>query len=277
MRRQQPRNLAASARQRLLNRAREHREDFNYLLVRYANERLLYRLAQSDYRDQFVLKGAVLFELWTPGAHRATRDVDLLRFGEPAIAQVETIFQELCLLPVEPDGLRFEAGSVQAEQIRHQQTDGGLLVRLTADLTEARINLQIDVGFGDVVTPNVVEAEFPTLLDFPAPRLRTYPRETVVAEKFEALVHLGLANTRMKDFYDLWVIATTFAFRGDSLVTALAATFDCRGTPVPTETPVALRSAFVRDATKQAQWTAFLGRLGLSPNPSLRRDSRRGV
>ena len=181
MRRQRPRNLAASVRQRLLNRAREYQEDFNYLLVRYANERLLYRLAQSDYRDQFVLKGAVLFELWTPGAHRATRDVDLLRFGEPTIAQVQTIFQELCMLPGEPDGLRFEAGTVRAEPIRNQQTDGGLRVRLTANLAGARINLQIDVGFGDVVTPNVVEAEFPTLLDFPAPRLQTYLRETVVA------------------------------------------------------------------------------------------------
>ena len=199
---ERPRNLAASVRQRLLNRARERGEDFNYLLTRYANERLLFRLAESAHRDQFVLKGATLFELWHDAVHRATRDVDLLGFGEPALERMRAIFRELCIVDVEPDGLCFLETSVRAERIHDGQEYGGVRVRLAADLDGARITLQLDIGFGDAVTPGVVEAKFPTLLDFPAPRLRTYPRETVVAEKFEAVVRLGIANTRMKDFYD---------------------------------------------------------------------------
>ncbi len=252
-----PRNLAASVRRRLLNRARERSEDFNYLLTRYANERLLFRLAESAYRDQFVLKGAALFELWRDTVHRATRDVDLLGFGEPAVERMQAVFREVCAVDVEPDGIRFSEASVQAERIREGQGYGGVRVRLAADLAGARITLQVDVGFGDVVTPGVVEAEFPTLLEFPAPRLRTYPRETVVAEKFEAVVRLGLANTRMKDFHDLWVLATTFPFGGDSLAAALAATFHRRGSALALEPPLALRPAFAADAEKQAQWLAF--------------------
>ena len=269
MRRRRPRNVAASVRQRLLNRARERGEDFNYLLTRYANERLLYRLAESGYRDQFVLKGAVLFELWTATAYRATRDVDLLGFGEPAVAPMQAVFREFCTLQVLPDGVRFLAGSVRAEPIRDGQAESGIRIRLTADLDGARISLQVDVGFGDVVTPHVVEAEFPTMLDFPAPRLQAYPRETVVAEKFEAMVRLGIANTRMQDFYDLWVMAMSFSFRGDSLAAALAATFGSRGTPLPVDAPVALRPEFSADAAKQAQWAAFVGRSALSGCPSL--------
>ena len=266
---ERPRNLAASVRQRLLNRARERGEDFNYLLTRYANERLLFRLAESGHRDQFVLKGATLFELWHEAVHRATRDVDLLGFGEPTVERMQAVFRELCTVDVEPDGLRFLEPSVRAEPIRDGQAYGGVRVRLGADLDGARIALQVDIGFGDVVTPGVVEAEFPTLLDFPAPRLRTYPRETVVAEKFEAVVRLGIANTRMKDFYDLWAVATTFAFDGESLAAALAATFDNRGTALPIEPPLALRPEFTDDTEKQAQWSAFLRRVEISPAVSL--------
>ena len=269
MRRRRPRNIAASVRQRLLDHARERGEDFNYLLTRYANERLLYRLAESGYRDQFVLKGAVLFELWTATAHRATRDVDLLGFGEPAVAPVQAVFRDLCTMRVAPDGVHFLSASVRAEPIRERQAESGIRVRLIADLDGARISLQVDIGFGDVVTPDVLEAEFPTLLDFPAPRLQAYPRETVVAEKFEAMVRLGIANTRMKDYYDLWVMAMSFAFRGNSLAAALAATFSSRGTPLPIDAPVALSPEFSADPGKQAQWSAFVGRVDLSGCPSL--------
>ncbi len=266
---ERPRNLAASVRQRLLNRARERREDFNYLLTRYANERLLFRLAESIHRDQFVLKGATLFELWHDAVHRATRDVDLLGFGEPAVARMQQTFQELCTLDVESDGLKFIDASVRAERIRDSQAYGGVRVRLAADLDGARITIQVDIGFGDAVTPGAVEAEFPTLLDFPAPRLRAYPRETVVAEKFEAVVRLGIANTRMKDFYDLWAIATTFEFSGESLAAALAATFQRRGTALPLDPPLALRPEFSADSGKRTQWSAFLRRVGGSPAVSL--------
>ncbi len=258
-----PKNLPASVRQRLLNLSRERGEDFNYLLTRYGNERLLYRLARSQYRDQFVLKGAALFETWSEGPHRATRDIDLLGFGDSATARVESVFQELCTIEVEPDGLRMLPETVRAEEIRGQQQYGGVRVRLTADLDGARIALQVDIGFGDAVTPGTEEADFPTLLEFPAPHLRTYPRETVVAEKFEAMVRLGVANTRMKDFYDLWTLARVFSFDGAQLARALAATFDRRGTDLPVETPTALGPEFVDDATKRRQWSAFLDRSGL--------------
>ncbi len=262
---ERPRNLAASVRQRLLNRARERHEDFNYLLTRYANERLLFRLAESAYRDQFILKGATLFELWYDTVHRATRDVDLLGFGEPAVERIQAAFRDLCTLDVEPDGLQFLDASVRAERIRDGQGYGGVRVRLNADLDGARIAIQVDIGFGDAVTPGVVEAEFPTLLDFPAPRLRTYPPETVVAEKFEAMVRLGIANTRMKDFHDLWAMATTLEFKGEPLAAALAATFQRRGTPLPLEPPVALRPEFSADPDKQTQWSAFSQRVVISP------------
>ena len=266
---ERPRNLAASVRQRLLNRARERGEDFNYLLTRYANERLLFRLAESTHRDQFVLKGATLFELWHDAVHRATRDVDLLGMGEPAVDRMQKTFQELCKVDVESDGLDFLDESARAERIRDGQAYGGVRVRLVADLDGARIPVQVDIGFGDAVTPGVVDAEFPTLLDFPAPRLRVYPRETVVAEKFEAVVRLGIANTRMKDFYDLWAMATTFDFTGESLAAALAATFQRRGTPLPIEAPVALRPEFSADSGKRTQWSAFSERVDISPAASL--------
>ena len=197
-------------------------------------------MAESAHRDQFVLKGATLFELWYEAVYRATRDVDLLGVGEPAVGRMQETFQELCMLDVEPDGLQFLDASVRAEHIRDGQAYGGVRVRLVADLDGVRIAVQVDVGFGDAVTPGVVEAEFPTLLDSPAPHLRVYPRETVVAEKFEAVVRLGIANTRMKDFYDLWAMATMFEFSGGSLAEALAATFQRRGTPLPVEPPAAL-------------------------------------
>lgn len=265
-----PRNLAASVRQRLLNRARERHEDFNYLLTRYANERLLFRLAESAHRDQFILKGATLFELWHDAVHRATRDVDLLGFGEPAVERMQATFRDLCALDVEPDGLEFLDESVRAERIRDRQAYGGVRVRLAADLDGARIAIQVDIGFGDTVTPGVVEAEFPTLLDSPVPRLRTYPPETVVAEKFEAMVRLGIANTRMKDFHDLWAMATTLEFKGAPLAAALAATFQRRGTALPLEPPVALRPEFSADPGKQTQWAGFSERIAVSPTVSLK-------
>jgi predicted nucleotidyltransferase component of viral defense system len=263
------RNLPASVRQRLLNLSRERGEDFNYLLTRYGNERLLYRLARSQHRDQFVLKGAALFETWSESPHRATRDIDFLGFGDAATERFEGVFRELCAIEVEPDGLRMLEETVRAEEIRDQQEYGGVRVRLTADLDGAQIALQVDIGFGDAVTPGIEEADFPTLLEFPAPNLRMYPRETVVAEKFEALVRLGIVNTRMKDFYDLWSLARLFSFDGALLSRAIAATFERRGTALPVEAPTALSPEFVDDATKQRQWSAFLARSGLEADLAL--------
>jgi len=260
---QGPSNVAASVRQRLLNRIRETGEDANLVWSRYAIERLLYRLSVSDFGRDFVLKGAALFTVWTGQPHRPTLDVDLLGHGEDSRERLEAVFRTVCHVAVEPDGLRFDPDSVTAEPIRETQEYGGQRVTLTAYLGKARIPLQVDVAFGDVVTPPAEEITYPTLLDFPAPRLRACPRETVVAEKLHAMVVLGIANSRMRDFYDVYVLAHTFPFDGMTLGRAVTATFERRATSLPAELPLALTEEFSWDATKQTQWRAFLRRSGV--------------
>jgi hypothetical protein len=256
-------NTAASVRQRLLNRARERREDFGLLLTRFGTERLLYRLGESEYGGSFILKGAMLFPLWGMDEHRPTRDADLLGFGESTEAHLVEIFRDVCRVAVEDDGLRFDPQNVVAGEIREEMEYGGIRVRLTAVLDGARIPLQIDVGFGDAVTPAPEEVDYPTLLDLPAPHLRVYPRESVVAEKFQAMVHLGMANSRMKDFYDVWILSRLFEFDGTTLARAVERTFERRRTTVPSEPPLPLTAEFYGDPGKAVQWRAFLGRNGL--------------
>lgn len=263
MRKRKPVNLVASVRQRLLNRSREKGEDFNLVLTRYALERLLYRLARSRYDNRFVLKGAMLFAVWSDRVYRPTRDLDLLGRGDSSQQALTKVFQEICLTDVEPDGLVFDANSVRMSEIREDQEYGGCRVQLVAYLANAQINLQIDIGFGDVVRPEAKEIDYPTLLDFPAPRIWAYPREAVVAEKLQAMVNLGMVNTRMKDFYDLWVICSQFSFDGPTLVEAIKATFAQRGTQIPDDVPIALGEAFLQDPDKTTQWRAFLRRTGL--------------
>jgi predicted nucleotidyltransferase component of viral defense system len=263
MKKRKPVNLAASVRQRLLNRAREKGEDFNLILTRYGLERLLYRLALSQYADRFILKGAMLFTVWANRVYRPTRDLDLLGYGDSSQQTLMKVFQDICLADVEPDGLVFDVSSVRLSEIRENQEYGGCRVQVIAYLARAQITLQIDIGFGDVIRPEAVQIEYPTLLDFAAPRIWAYPREAVVAEKLQAIVALGMANTRMKDFYDLWVIASQFSFDGLSLVGAIKATFAQRGTQIPSDVPIALSEAFAEDQDKARQWQAFLQRTGL--------------
>lgn len=253
-------NVAHSVRQRLLNLARATGEDFQLLLTRYAVERLLFRLASSEHRSSFVLKGAMLFTLWTGEMHRPTRDVDLLGYGDPGSERLTAVFQALCAVACDDDGLLFDASAVAVAPIREDQGYGGQRVTLRASLGQARVSLQVDVGFGDAITPAAEEVEYPTLLGMPAPKLRAYPKETVVAEKVEAMVKLGLANSRMKDFYDVLVMARTFPFDGGKLCDAVRATFARRKTALPPTTPVALSEAFAADNSKVAQWRAFVTR-----------------
>jgi predicted nucleotidyltransferase component of viral defense system len=263
-------NLAASVRDRLLALARERGEDFQLLLTQYGLERLLYRLGQSGYRDRFILKGAMLFVLWGEQPHRATRDVDFLAFGDNSESGLEAIFRELCNVTVEDDGLTLMTDSVQVEVIRDETEYGGIRVKLFGDLAGARIPIQADIGFGDAVTPEAKEIKYPTLLGNPAPYLRAYPRETVVAEKYQALVNLGIANSRMKDFYDLGVIAREFDFDGETLSAAIRNTFSRRQTPLPEHTPSGLSAEFHEDILKNNQWNAFLRKGALTANtPSL--------
>jgi hypothetical protein len=187
-----PRNVAASVRQRLLNIAASSGEDFGLVLIRYALERLLYRLSQSAFRDQFILKGAMLFQVWTRSPHRPTRDLDLLGRGDPSLEHCQEVFREICRITVEDDGLIFSAETVNVEKIKEDQDYEGVRVKFLARLDNARVPIQVDVGFGDAVTPGLLE--YPTLLLMSAPRIQAYPMETVVAEKTEALVHLGYAQ-----------------------------------------------------------------------------------
>ncbi len=265
-------NTAVSVRNRLLELARQRGEDFQLILTHYGLERLLYRLSQSEYCDRFILKGAMLFTLWSNQTHRPTRDVDFLGFGDSDEATLKETFRNLCNVPVEDDGLVFIADSVRVELIRDATEYGGIRVTLLGDLAGARIPIQADIGFGDAVTPEPEQIEYPTLLEYPAPCLRAYPRETVVAEKYQALVNLGIANSRMKDFYDLWIMAHQFDFDGLTLSEAIRNTFARRQTPLPTQAPTGLSSAFYRDKQKNLQWKAFLGKgmpLSSSTPPSL--------
>ena len=256
-------DLAASVRQRLLDISRRTKTDANLIWTRYAVERLLYRLASSEHASEFVLKGAMLFTVWTREPYRPTLDLDLLGFGEDSAERVASVFRRLCGTEVEPDGLVFNADSVRVEPTRGDLEYGGQRVALVAYLGKARIPLRVDIGFGDVVTPRAEKALYPTLLDFPAPHVRTCTRETVVAEKLQAMVTLGIANSRMKDFYDLFVLSTGFVFEGRVLSSAIQATFERRKTPVPAEAPPALCDDFAADRAKVTQWNAFLRKSGL--------------
>lgn len=254
------RNVAASVRARLKNHADKAKQDFNLVLTRYGLERLLYRLSISKQSSNFLLKGALLFSFWYDTPHRPTRDADLLGFGPDDIASAVATFREICAIEVE-DGIRFDPQSVKGEQIRKDAGYGGVRIDLQATLDGARIVLQVDIGFGDVVTPAPEQISYPVILDdLPAPQLRAYPKYTVVAEKFEALCKLGMANSRMKDYFDLWVLLRTGELNPKQLRSAIEATFARRGTALPAATPVGLDRAFAQDQAKNAQWAAFLKR-----------------
>jgi predicted nucleotidyltransferase component of viral defense system len=251
---------AASIHARLLNLVRSSGEDFNLILNRYAVERWLYRLSVSDQREHFFLKGAMLFHLWFDTPHRPTRDVDFLGFGEIDANALRDVIRRVSLIESD-DGMTFDPASVTVEEIREEARYGGLRARVMGFLGKAKCHLQIDVGYGDAVTPGAEDVAFPTLLeDVPIPHLRVYPRATVVAEKLEAITDLGMTNSRMKDFYDLRVLAQEDAIADGLLGEAIAATFERRQTPLPDDLPVGLTRAFADDVTRQKLWKTFLSK-----------------
>lgn len=252
------RNVAASVRARLLNRARETKQDFSLVLTRYAIERLLYRISISQHAEQFLLKGALLFDLWFDIPHRPTRDADFLGFGSAELPHIGVVFREICAIETH-DGVVFQPDTVQAAEICKEANYAGVRVMLLGVIDGARCPIQIDIGFGDAVTPGPEDVEYPVMLsEFAAPKLRVYPRYTVVAEKFEALSSLGIANSRMKDYFDLWILAQHTDFDGDTLRQAVQATFDRRKTALTGRIPFGLTDEFAQDVQKQAQWQAFL-------------------
>ena len=262
-----PKNVAASVRARLLNRAKESGSDYGLMLTKYALERLLYRLSVSQWSDAFLLKGALLFDLWFDQPHRPTRDIDLLGFGSSEVDDVAAVFRDVCALACE-DGMTFDATTVRAAGIRKEANYAGVRVTLLGILDGARCAIQIDVGYGDAITPEPEQVSFPVLLeDMAAPVIRAYPAYTVVAEKYQAMVSLGMANTRLKDYFDLWVLAKHVPFDSKLLQQAIAATFARRGTPMPQELPLGLSDAFTQDSIKIQQWKAFLGKNKLQAPP----------
>jgi hypothetical protein len=252
--------LSASILARLLTLAKQRGDDYSLLLNRFALERLLLRISTSPHANRFLLKGALLFTLWYDEPHRPTRDADLLGFGPDDEANLIATFRDIATMDLD-DGIAFDPESVKADAIREDSTYGGTRITLVARIGSARCALQIDVGFGDAVTPEPQTVAYPTLLrDFQAPTLRVYPVYTVIAEKYQAMVMLGQANSRMKDFYDLAVIAQRTQLDGATLAAAIAATFARRKTPLPHERPLALTSQFSEDSAKLRQWQAFLNK-----------------
>lgn len=265
MTKRQIKDVAASVRQRLLNNARATGRPFQEVLQYFAMERFLYRLTQSDHADKFVLKGALMFSVWKAPTTRSTRDIDLLAHMENDVEAVTAVIRHVCKQDVEPDGLVFDAKSVRGMVIKEEADYEGVRVTFLGKLQNARLSMQIDVGFGDVVVPSASIAQYPTILDMAPPKIYGYSRETTVAEKFEALVQLGQLNSRMKDFFDIWLLSRQFDFDGSTLARAIESTFVNRGTTIAKE-PVGLSTAFASDRTKQAQWNAFLrkSRFGLA-------------
>ncbi|WP_295850569.1 nucleotidyl transferase AbiEii/AbiGii toxin family protein [uncultured Xylophilus sp.] len=260
-------DLAASVRARLLNIAKAQGVDFNQVLVRFALERMLYRRGQSAHADRFLLKGALLFTLWYDMPHRATRDADLLGSGASDLGSVAEIFRDIAAMAAD-DGIHFDPASVKVEEIRKDAGYAGARILIAADLAKARCKTQIDVGFGDAVTPGPLDAVYPVLIaDLPAPRLRTYPVYTVVAEKLHAIAVLGMTNTGLKDYLDLSVLMSRESLDADMLAKAISATFTRRGTEVPRSPPSGLSDEFANDPSRQALWLAFLRKNEMAPRP----------
>ncbi len=250
---------AASIRQKLRNLAREREEDFDYVLRQYVMQRLLYRLSRSEYTGQFLLKGALLFWVWNEDFHRPTRDIDLLSFGDNDVPHLESVFRQI-VSQGEDDGLVFDVASVSGIEIKEDADYSGVRITGFANLKNARIPFQVDIGYGDAVVPAAEEVRLPVYLDLPAPQLRAYPVYAVIAEKFQAMVMLGIANSRMKDFYDIRVITQSMILDGDILAQAIKATFEIRKTAIFTEALTLFSDEFKQDTGKSIQWNAFLSK-----------------
>jgi len=255
-------NSPASVRQRLLNLAREKGQVFDVVLVAYGLERLMYRLSISEHRDSFVLKGGMLVTLWIGDENRVTRDADFLGFGDASEGHLISVFSEVMSQQLD-DGLVYDIDNLTARAIREEQQYGGIRLRTVANLGKTRIPIVVDVGFGDATIAPDFTIEYPTLLDMPAISIRAYPPASVVAEKFHAVVLLGLVNSRMKDYYDLWAILNSQAIETDELAEAIAATFSRRETDVPSTVPAGLTDAFSADPLKTQQWATYTASISL--------------
>jgi len=253
-------DLSASIRARLKNIAKEEQTDFNAVLTRYGLERLLYRIGESEYTSQYLLKGALLFNLWYDMPHRPTMDIDLLGFGNNELDYLTGVFKEICSITVD-DGIVFDEKSISADTIKKEGGYTGARIELFAELSKARIKIQVDIGYGDVVTPGPIDSNYPVLIsDLPPPKIRTYPIYTVIAEKLHAIALLGMANSRLKDYLDLFVLLKEENLDNKVLLDAIISTFKQRNMALPQSIPVGLTSEYSQDNSRQAMWRSFLNK-----------------
>lgn len=258
-------NHSASVHRQLLDKAKQSSRPFNQLLQYYAAERFLYRFSQSKHRDKAVLKGAMMFIVWNAPYARATRDIDMLGILNNSMDNVTDMVKSICVTTVPSDGLSFDPGTVKGEQIIEDGDYKGVRVKFQGFLGNARVSMQIDFGFGDIVFPKAQEIEYPTMLDMPAPKLKGYPKETVIAEKFHTMMNLGIINSRMKDFYDIWLLIQQFDFHSGSIEQAIRKTFKNRKTTITS--PIGLFERIKSEKEKDIQWKAFIRKSGLHTVP----------
>ncbi len=259
-------NVPASVHQRLLAKARASSRPFNELLQHFAIERFLYRLSKSPLASRFVLKGALMLSTWSGSRSRPTMDIDLLGRIENDPAALAAAMKDACRTVVPADGMFFDAKTVTAGRIMEDAGYQGVRVRVQGNIGNARVSLQIDVGFGDVIVPGPRKITYPVLLDFPAPELKGYSMESAIAEKFHAMVKRGILNSRMKDFHDVWMLSRTYDFQGAMLAEAIKKTFANRQTKVPAA-PAVFDPSFAEERDKIAQWRGFIRKSGLSGAP----------
>jgi predicted nucleotidyltransferase component of viral defense system len=259
-------NITASVHQRLLNKAKESSRPFNELLQYFAIERFIYRLSKSPYADRFILKGALMFSAWCGPASRPTMDIDVLGKIDNRLEVITAAIKDVCLMDVEADGIFFNAETVEAVRITEDAEYEGVRVRVHGNLGNARFTLQIDIGFGDVIVPSPSTVSYPAILDFPAPELKGYTMESTIAEKFQAMVKLGVLNSRMKDFYDIWILSHTFDFEGEVLAEAIEKTFENRNTPITLKAAI-FDPSFGKDGDKNVQWQGFIRKTKLINAP----------
>ena len=259
-------NIAASVHQRLLDKAKESSRPFNELLQYFAIELFIYRLSKSPYADRFILKGALMFSAWCGPASRPTMDIDLLGKIDNRLEVITAAIKDACQMDVEADGISFNAETVEAFRITEDAEYEGVRVRIHGNLGNARVSIQIDIGFGDVIVPNPRTVSYPAILDFPAPELKGYTMESTIAEKFQAMVKLGVLNSRMKDFYDIWILSRTFDFKGEILAEAVEKTFANRKTPINLNAAI-FDPSFGKDGNKNVQWQGFIRKTKLNNAP----------
>jgi len=252
-----PQDVSASVHQRLLNKARESGRPFDELFQYYSMERFIYRLSKTPHVQKFVLKGALMFTAWNIQDTRTTKDIDFLGKLENSVEVIISVMKDTCNQTVEPDGMNFNPHSITCNPIIEDAVYEGIRVFVRGNLGNSRVLLQLDVGFGDVVFPSELEVKYPTLLDFPAPILKGYTQESMIAEKFQAMIKLGELNSRMKDFYDIWLLSKQFDFNGHVLAEAITKTFKIRRTEIPDQ-PSVFKKSFSEDQTRERQWRAFL-------------------